>query len=90
MEHKTLVAGHNDLKSLATTIADLRYDALAEFLEHLSVKLSQDANADKGRNRPRLSSELEGAADYVSFARNFVNRAWQISKPHMMNEQGKI
>jgi hypothetical protein len=48
------------LEELAGEVADLRYDALAAFLQALAARLTADANADEKRGRPRLATVLRG------------------------------
>lgn len=71
------------IAELAQDLGDLRYDALAEFLRHLSLKLSADGKADDQRGRPRLSAALQGAAANLGAAAENIEQAWAISAPHM-------
>ncbi len=71
------------LAEVAGELGDLRYDALAQFLRELASKLATDAAADVTRYRPRLASALHDAAAGVSAAAAAVERAWEISAPHM-------
>jgi hypothetical protein len=56
------------LAELAGELGDLRYDALAGFLQALAAKLAADANADVGRGRPKLAQALRDGAAGVSAA----------------------
>jgi hypothetical protein len=71
------------LADLAREIGDLRYDALATFLQELAAKLERDSAADAGRGRPKLAATLHEAADGVTAAAAAIERAWTISSPHM-------
>jgi len=77
MVHRQEIDGYpGTLADLAQALGDLRYDALASFLRALAAKLEADADADAGRSRPRLSGELNLAAEAVE-------RAWRICAPRM-------
>jgi hypothetical protein len=71
------------LAELAHELGDLRYDALAQFLQALARKLEADAVADSGRSRHRLAEALRHGAAGVSAAATDMERAWTISAPHM-------
>jgi len=64
------------MEELAKDVADLRYDALYDFLQQLSSKLARDSYADRERGRLKLSEELQHAA-------MSIRNAWIICKPHM-------
>ena len=84
MLHKNDIDNYpGSLQSLATEIGDLRYDALAEFLQHLSAKLKLDSAADHARNRPKLATTLHNAAEAAATAKTAIDEAWRISAPHM-------
>ncbi len=71
------------LKDLSTDIGDLRYDALAEFLDLLSHKIQDDAQQDKERGRIKLAKELHHCAEQLKSAKLSIDRAWEISEPFM-------
>ena len=71
------------LIELAEEIGDLRYDALAAFLNALAEKLNADAGADARRSRPRLAAALRAASERVNDAAGEVAKAWKIAAPHM-------
>jgi hypothetical protein len=71
------------LTELAGELGNLRYDALAGFLRALARRLEADAVADGGRGRPRLAAALREGAAGVSAAATQIERAWEISAPHM-------
>jgi hypothetical protein len=56
--HPTRIANISP-KDLARRVANMRYDALAEFLRELSVALQADAEADYERGRTKLSGYLD-------------------------------
>ena len=84
MEHNTFVQ-HFDgtMYELADAIGNLRYDALNKFLVLLSNKIRDDANADKGRNRDKLSKVLKQAHEALDVTSLYISAAWIISKPYM-------
>jgi len=55
--HKTTVGGLPP-EALAQAVASLRYDALRDFFQHLTVALKQDGFADFARGNPHLSRLL--------------------------------
>lgn len=83
MQHATTIEYcDGDLKHLAVDIANLRYDALQDFLLSLAEKLEKDAEADRTRGRPVLSSRLEAASRNVEDAARAIALAWKICKKH--------
>ena len=71
------------LAELADDLGNLRYDALAQFLQLLAKKLERDAKADEKRGRPQLAGSLHDAAMHTNDAANSIEAAWQISEPFM-------
>jgi hypothetical protein len=71
------------LADLANELGNLRYDALAAFLQSLAKKLELDAIADSNRGRSKLASALLEASMSVLNASEEMNRAWAISAPYM-------
>lgn len=72
-----------DWTTLAEALGDLRYDALSDFLQALSKKMTKDADADAGRERHKLSSELYNSATNLDLAAKATERAWEICAPFM-------
>lgn len=75
-------------KMLARMLADLRYDALEEFLHHLKHELYVDAMADQRRGRVSLGKTLINAGDRLADAADAIGIAWKISKRHMEPDGG--
>ena len=71
------------LKDLAEDIGNLHYEALAEFLRHLSTKLDNDMNKDMAAGRIKLAAELEAAEFNIWVASGKIQLAWLISQPYM-------
>ncbi|AWM35797.1 hypothetical protein GobsT_65070 [Gemmata obscuriglobus] len=71
------------LAELATELGDLRYDALATFLEELAAKLEADSLADSTRGRGKLAAALQAASEQVAGAAEHIAKAWHICEPHM-------
>jgi len=80
--HKTSIEGFTN-KELAIAVADLRYDALAEFLGALGLQLDNDSHADRNRGRPKLAEHLDHASSNIIHASIDIRRAWKICEPHM-------
>jgi hypothetical protein len=70
-------------QELAEDLGNLRYDALAGFLRILAAKLKADAAKDEAANRPKLAAELRASATAANTCASSIDRAWQISAPHM-------
>lgn len=83
MTHKKDIEYDGGYKALAEDLANLEYDSLCEFLQHLALKVRRDAQADHDRQRYRLFQELYDAA-------NSMRNAWIICQPYMHEEQEKI
>jgi len=85
--HKRDIAGISDMKELANMIGDLHYETLAELLQHLCVKLRDDAMKDGIARRRNLSDELFKASSVVGMAAYAITNAWYISKPFMTDKK---
>ena len=72
---------------IAQRMGDLYYDSLADFLNELSQKIKNDADADNQRNRLKLSQELYSSADLLANAAVHIQKAWGICEPFMQDEQ---
>ena len=84
MEHLKEIGEYNGtLGNLAEDIGDLRYDALAEFIGLLSVKIYKDALKDKLRKRSQLSGALFEISSQLEDAQEIIKDAWKICKPCM-------
>lgn len=84
--HKKEIAGISDMRELATMIGDLHYETLRDFLVRLEVKLLIDSKKDALSKRVKLSDALLVASGKIAEAANYINKAWQISKPFMENK----
>jgi monomeric isocitrate dehydrogenase len=71
------------LGELAEELGNLRYDALAEFLNLLATKLDGDATQYEKRGCKRLAKALRDAATGANEAATAIQRAWKICEPHM-------
>jgi hypothetical protein len=73
------------LAELAEDIGNLKYDALAEFLRLLSLKIEQDSVKDASRGRHKLAVSLQECAKSLGHSSAAIERAWQICEPYMRN-----
>jgi len=73
----------NTRPALAEELGDLRYDALADFLQAMSDKMCKDGDADLGRERGKLARELYISANELQAASEAITRAWGICAPFM-------
>ncbi len=83
--HLVHVAGwNNSIQELVKAIGEMRYDALAEFMQLLSEEFDRQADADEARGRNKLANELKIIADNVSSAKFGLDIAWCICEPYEM------
>ena len=75
-----------DLKELAGKIENLRYDKVAEFLDHLSCAFYERAVKDSDAGRWKLSKVLYSASHTFIGAKVDLLKAWEICKPHMPDD----
>lgn len=84
MSHPTALDAYDGtLKELAHDVANLRYDALQEFLDALRHQLVSDGGKDFKRGRRRLAEDLRLAAGAVAGASISIGDAWTICKDHV-------
>ena len=87
MIHKDKIERYNgSTDELIEDIGNLKYDALADFLQKLSIKLDKDAQSDLERGRRKLSNKLLDAANNIELASLDIDEAWEISEPFMKKE----
>jgi signal transduction histidine kinase len=82
MIHEIEIPGYT-LKGLAEKIGDLRYDALADFLNLLSEKIDLDGFEDESRGRAKLATALKASAASLKQSSLHIDKAWQICEPFM-------
>jgi hypothetical protein len=75
-KHHKEVAGISDMKQLAEQVGDLHYEALSEFMAHLSDKIRLDATKDRTAGRLILARHLGNAQKHIQMA-------WELSRPYM-------
>ena len=80
---QTIISANIDNKTLACEIGDLYYDSLSEFLKELSIKLANDAKADKARGREKLANSLFSASSHILEASKEIDTAWDICEPYV-------
>lgn len=87
MKHPDRIARYpGSLADLAIEVGDLRYDALATFLDALSAKLASDGDKDGARGRAKLAASLARASSHVATAARETETTWQICAPHMRDD----
>jgi hypothetical protein len=82
MEHKTKL-DYVTFEKLARDLADLRYDALAEFLEKLRIQIGSDGENDFDKDRRQLAAALKECYFDLGSAQEDIEEAWRISEPYM-------
>ena len=85
-KHPTKISYEGSFEKLVEEIGDLRYDALADFLDLFSKKIFKDGEKDAERGRGKLSTSLFDASQSIDEARVNIERALKISKPFMQEE----
>lgn len=84
MIHTSEVTNYNGtMEELVEEIGNLKYDALARFLELLAQKIEIDGKKDEGRNRVKLSGNLYKTAEKLKESKEYIETAWVICKPYM-------
>jgi hypothetical protein len=83
MKHCTNIAYAGGLPKLAADLAELRYDALCEFLKCLTIELANDSLEDEVRGRHKLANELNRAS-------NAISDAWAICERYMKEEHEQV
>jgi hypothetical protein len=84
MIHTSEVTNYpGSMEELIEEIGNLKYDALAQFLELLAHKIETDGKKDEGRNRIKLSGNLYKSADKLKESAAYIQTAWVICKPYM-------
>jgi hypothetical protein len=61
----------------------MTYDETSSFIEKLADDITRQADADVGRDRPKLASELYATANNLYLAKDKMNSAWEICKPYL-------
>ncbi len=90
MKHTHQIKGYTGPhQQLAEDIGDLYYDALADFLRLMADKMERDAQADAGRQRHKLATELAACAQHLQQAAEHIDVAWKICAPHVAVRQKK-
>ena len=86
-KHPRTVEGYEgSLDELAQAIGIMTYDETASFIEKLADDLKKQANADLGRGRKKLSSELYATANKLYEARDKMYAAWKTCEPYMTKD----
>lgn len=84
MKHPSWIKNYEyNFEQLAEEIGDLRYDALANFLKLLSLKIEKDSFKDRERGRSKLASSLHSSSESLLKSSKKIDLAWKISEPYM-------
>jgi len=84
MIHNTVIENYTgSTEKLVEEIGNLRYDALAEFLERLSEKIKSDGKKDEVRKRHQLAAALFKCSQKLDESKMAIDVAWKISEPYM-------
>ncbi|WP_114416229.1 hypothetical protein [Marinospirillum perlucidum] len=86
LRHRSQVYAHGKIipqYQLVGKMQDLYYDSLAELLEALAAGLEEDGEADRGRQRIKLATALEGAGGHLRQAAESLKEAWRYCEPYV-------
>lgn len=84
MIHRSEITNYSGtMEELAEEIGNLKYDALARFLELLAHKIEADGKKDESRGRVQLSGNLYKTAEKLLESKTYIEKAWVICKPYM-------
>lgn len=72
-----------DLEKVATDLADMPYDKLVEFFDHLQKKLSKDSDRDHELGHYRLSILLSNSYLNVIELRDTFKKIWNLCEKYM-------
>lgn len=87
-KHSTKLDGWDgDLRDLAISIENLRYDKCIEFLMHLENAFLARSKSDLENDKPELSEWLRSVADNIACANYYLSKAWDVCKQHMKEEE---
>ena len=93
LRHTNRVEGFEGThEELARRIGNMDYESVRLFIDALAKDIRRQADGDSGRGRPRLAARLYETAAYFESARDSLEAAWTICKPHMQpkeNTEGK-
>lgn len=82
--HETEIKKYSgNLKELAKDIVDLRYDALAEFINELNKNILECSIKDEQKGYMALSIKLKLISNDLNFIYNQFLGAWNICKKYM-------
>ena len=86
MKHPTELAVSVTPEMLAFKLANLRYDAMAKYLGHLSDQIMADAEKDRAAGKTQLADRLSQVSRYLGVAAHHMGAAWEICAPYMKEE----
>ena len=88
MKHFEYALGFpGSLEALATSVGNMRYDKVAEFLTLLADDFKRQADDDLKRGRPKLAKRLYETANQIYLARDEMLLTWKICEPYMKDEE---
>ena len=80
--HPLEVNGLN-MRDLARQVADLRYDALGEFLSELKKCFQEDSVKDRERGNNQVAKYLSIMSNLTKDVQFQTSKLWKVCKPHM-------
>lgn len=72
-----------DILAAANEVENLRYDRVSVFVGQLANAFEDRSKKDQQSERPLLAILLANVASDLRSARDEIDRAWKICKPHM-------
>ena len=87
-KHNRNIEGYaGSLEDLAKAVGNMTYDQTALFVEKLADDIKRQANADLGRGKIKLFTQLNYASRELYEARARIAEAWKICKPYMKDQE---
>ncbi|MBR9703395.1 hypothetical protein GOV10_05120, partial [Candidatus Woesearchaeota archaeon] len=88
-KHPLEVPGYEGrLEELAEAIGNMTYDQTRDFIIYFSRDLARQSEADRRRERVKLSDRLMAAANKLYEASEHMGSAWLVCKPYMPKNDG--
>lgn len=82
-EHRSDVFGQTDMRKVAREILDLRYDTLAELMDHLETEAMKDSAKDKHLGHKLVSEVLYSLSFCFATAYKRSSKLYEICKKYM-------
>lgn len=87
MKHPISVEGYGgSFEDLAHAIGKMRYDKIAEVLNHLAKDLERQSQGDAAKGHTQLAAMLQEISKQVGIAKKQMDKIYALCKPYMKND----